>query len=125
MSPGFNTSLAARLVDPDAYDGRGLWELTAPLAYTSVLTGKTYVVPVGFQTDFASVPRVPIAFLLCGDSASPAAALHDWLYATHEEPDRAVADALLREAALACGVPAWRSWLLHAGVRLGGASHWG
>jgi hypothetical protein len=50
----------------------------------------------------------------------PAAALHDWLYATGQLP-RAAADAAFRQALLACGVARWRSWLMWAGVRLGGA----
>ncbi len=41
----------------------------------------------------------------------------------HPVPDRATADALLREAALAEGVPAWRVALIYSGVRLFGASH--
>lgn len=125
----FLTELEVVLLDDTADEGRGLWELKAPLQYRSDLTGDLFTVPAGFKTDFASVPRVPIAFLLCGDTASRAATLHDWLYTAdaagrHPVPNRATADALLKEAALAEGVPAWRAWMLWAGVRLGGASHW-
>lgn len=113
-----------------AASGRGLWRFLSPLRYQSDLTGDTYTVPVGYVTDFASVPRVPIAFLLCGNTCAKPAGLHDFLYTPdpvtgkHPVPDRATADALLKEAALSEGVPAWRCWLLWAGVRLGGASHW-
>jgi hypothetical protein len=31
---------------------------------------------------------------------------------------------VLREASAVTGVPAWRRWLMWAGVRLGGGSHW-
>lgn len=125
----FLNSLRVELVDTNADDGRGLWRLTAPLLYCSALLDDVLIVPSGFETDFASVPRVPIAFLLCGDTASRAATLHDALYTAGPRgermvPDRATADALLKEAALAEGVPAWRAWLLWAGVRVGGASHW-
>jgi hypothetical protein len=125
----FKSKLLVEEVCDSVDDGRGLWRLTAPLVYASDLTNDVYSVPVGFETDFASVPRVPIAFLLCGDTASKPAALHDFLYTKgpsgkHPVPDRATADAVLKEAALATGVPAWRAWLLWAGVRLGGASHW-
>jgi hypothetical protein len=124
----FLSALRVEQTSDTANDGRGEWKLTAPLLYKSDLTGDVYIVPVGFSTDFASVPRVPIAFLLCGDTASRPATLHDYLYTAvngkHPVPDRATADALLREAATAEGVPAWRVWMLWAGVRVGGASHW-
>lgn len=125
----FLSALRVEQTSGTANEGRGEWELTAPLLYKSDLTGDVYIVPVGFSTDFASVPRVPIAFLLCGDVASKPAALHDWLYSVgpngkHPVPDRATADALLKEAATVEGVPAWRVWMLYAGVRIGGASHW-
>ena len=126
----FLTALRVAEVSDVADEGRGLWELIAPLIYESDLTGDVYHVPVGFRTDFASVPRVPIAFLLCGDTASKPACLHDALYTAdpvtgkHPVPDRSTADALLKEAALVDGVPRWRVWLLWVGVRLGGASHW-
>jgi len=124
----FLTPLQVELVSDTASDGRGLWRLTAPLVFKSDLTNEVINVPVGFETDFASVPRVPIAFLLCGDTASKPAALHDWLYTAtkgkHPVRDRSTADAILKEAALCEGVPKWRAWMLWAGVRIGGASHW-
>lgn len=124
----FLTDLEVEEVSDTAAEGRGLWRLTAPLVFRSDLTNETITVPVGFVTDFASVPRVPIAFLLCGDTASKPAALHDWLYTAtngkHPVRDRATADAILQEAALCEGVPKWRAFMLWAGVRIGGASHW-
>jgi Protein of unknown function (DUF1353) len=125
MVSRFLTPLVVKQVSDTANDGRGLWELTQPLVYMSSYTGGVITVPAGFQTDFASVPRIPIAFLLCGDTASMPAVLHDWLYtAPHPVPDRAVADAIFKEAALGEGVPAWRVCLLWLGVRLGGAAYW-
>jgi hypothetical protein len=125
----FLTELDVEQLDDISNSGRGLWRLTSPLVYQSDLTGDIYVVPIGTTTDFASVPRVPIAFLLCGDTASKPAALHDFLYTAgpdgkHPVPDRATADALLKEAATVEGVPAWRVALIYAGVRMFGGSHW-
>jgi hypothetical protein len=57
------------------------WQLTEELAYESDYLGRTIYVPKGFITDFASVPRVPGAFLLLGDRAHEAAVVHDYLYA--------------------------------------------
>jgi hypothetical protein len=109
-------------VADDQDDGK--WILTADLVYQSDVAKRTFTVPAGFQTDLASVPRLPLVFLLAGDCAREAAVVHDYLYSTHLVP-RDVADAVLREASEVTGVPAWRRWLMWAGVRVGGSSHWG
>jgi hypothetical protein len=120
----FLTDLEVDLVSDATNSGRGTWRLTAPLVYQSDVAQQTFVVPAGFETDFASVPRTPVAFLLTADSAHKASTVHDWLYSEHPVP-RDIADAVLREASLVSGVPAWRAALMFYGVRLGGASHWG
>ncbi|MFM0503990.1 DUF1353 domain-containing protein [Paraburkholderia caffeinilytica] len=120
----FLSDLQVELVSDATNSGRGTWRLTAPLVYQSDVAKRTFTVPAGFETDFASVPRVALAFMLCGDSAHAASAVHDALYTYHWVP-RSVADAVLREAALVSGVPAWRAFLLWSGVRIGGGgSHW-
>jgi hypothetical protein len=116
----FLTSIDLR--DADNTDD-GQWILCTPLVYQSDVAGETFTVPAGFQTDLASVPRLPFVFLLAGDSARKASVVHDFLYTTHPVA-RNVADAVLKEASLLTGVPKWRAWLMWAGVRLGGASHW-
>ena len=100
-------------------DQRGSWSLLAPLVYCSDLLLRRVTVPEGFVTDFASVPRIPVAFLLTGDSSHEAAVVHDWLYSTREF-DRATADAVFREACLIAG-PKWRAWAMWIGVRIGGS----
>lgn len=81
-----------------------------------------YIIPRGFVTDFASVPRAPLAFLLAGDLGHKAATLHDYLYAG--KLDRKYADAAFRAALEAEGVGRVRRALMYAGVRLGGAGAW-
>jgi len=79
-----------------------------------------FIVPAGFETDFASIPR--LFWTVIGHPAgqyAQAAVLHDWLYRARGT-SRARADALFREAMAALGVPAWQRWLLWAGVRAGG-----
>lgn len=117
----FITKLQIEVAD-NADDGK--WILTAPLIYQSDVAGRTFIVPKGFRTDLASVPRLPVIYLLCGDTSSEAAAVHDWLYSSHQVP-RAMADAVLREASQVTGVPGWRRWIMWAGVRVFGGSHWG
>jgi hypothetical protein len=108
-------------VADDQDDGK--WLLMADLQYESDVAERTITVPAGFQTDLASVPRLPFVYLLCGDCARQAAVVHDYLYTTHLV-ERAMADAVLREASAVTGVPWWRRTLMYWGVRIGGASHW-
>jgi hypothetical protein len=100
-----------------------VWTILQPLIYSSDVAKTVFVVPEGFVTDFASVPRIPLAFLLTGESAHEAAVIHDWLY-RKQEVSRSVADAVFREAAGVSGEPGWRSFLMWIGVRLGGWVAW-
>jgi hypothetical protein len=119
----FLSTLEVELLNDATNAGRGTWQLLIPLVYQSDVAAHVFTVPAGFKTDFASVPRVPIAFLLTADSAHEAATLHDYLYSTHCVT-RSLADAVLREAAIASGVPAWRAALMWAGVRVFGGAFW-
>lgn len=121
----FITDLDAREMTRDtSTDRRGTRKLLSPLVYHSDLLGRSVAVPFGFITDFASVPRIPVAYLLAGGCANAAAVIHDWLYTTHEVP-RATADAVFREAIEAGGERGWRAWLMWLGVRVGGSGPWG
>jgi len=99
------------------------WRLLEPYAFASAVTGTILLVPAGFVTDFASVPRVPIAYWLVGNTAHGAAVIHDWLYTTGAFP-KETADAVFREAMRDAGVPWWRRWMMYLGVRWGGTAAW-
>jgi hypothetical protein len=99
------------------------WILTDALIYQSDVANQTFVVPRGFETDLASVPRLPVIFWLTGATSEKAAVVHDWLYSTRTVP-RKMADDVLAEASKAMGVPAWRRGLMWLGVRLGGGAYW-
>jgi hypothetical protein len=102
----------------------GKWRLTAPLIYQSDVAGRTFVVPAGFVTDYASVPRAPLVYWLCGDTSTMASVVHDAIYTYHWVP-RNIADKVLKEASILTGVPKWRAWAMYIGVRIGGGgSHW-
>ena len=116
----FVTNLAVLVAD-NTDDGR--WIVTSPLIYQSDVAGKTFIVPIGFQTDMASVPRLPLVFMLAGDTSREASVVHDFLYDT-QPVKRALADRVLKEASGVTGVPVWRRWMMYAGVRLFGGSHW-
>lgn len=101
----------------------GKWRLTAPLVYQSDVAGMTFTVPAGTISDFASVPRLPLAYMLFGDRASEASVVHDFLYTSHLVP-RSVADAVLREASAVTGVSWFARQSMWLGVRLFGWLHW-
>lgn len=100
------------------------WALLAPLMYVSDLVVDAIIVPKGFQTDFASVPRVPIAFWLTGDTAHEASVIHDYMYQVHNIGTRLQADNVFLEAMEAMGIPAWRRQIMYRAVRLFGGAAW-
>jgi hypothetical protein len=105
----------------------GLWTLLAPLSYRSDLLGRVITVPVGFVTDFASVPRILGVYDLEGGKCNKAAVVHDWLYSMGSIAggvDRKAADQVLREAIGASGYGEFTASMFYAAVRVAGASHW-
>jgi Protein of unknown function (DUF1353) len=106
-----------------ADDGSDRWVLTDTLQYQSDVAKQTIIVPKGFPTDLASVPRLPIIFWLTGATSDKAAVVHDFLYSTRMV-SRKMADDVLAEASAVMGVPAWRRGLMWLGVRVGGGAYW-
>ena len=119
MSARFTTALATEEIDELANLHRVIW----PLVYYSDILGRRLDVPAGFVTDFASVPRLPVVYLAAGGRGDRAAVIHDWLYSTRMV-DRATADAVLREALLACGYGPVLANLFYAAVRIFGRGPW-
>lgn len=119
MSRFLNRPVLRMVGDEDG----GEWELVEALYYQSDLAQRTIVVPPGFRTDLASVPRLPLVYWLTGNTSTAAAVVHDYLYDSREV-SRSMADDILREASAVTGVPAWRRFLMWAGVRLGGAARY-
>lgn len=106
----FLTQLAAVKIAEASSRGRAEWMLAEPLVFESHLAGRISV-PAGFRTDFSSVPRLPIAFMLAGDTAHASAVVHDYLcrewYPACRISWRVAAD-VFSEAMRDEGVPAWR-----------------
>lgn len=113
----FVTSLDVEMVS----DTQDTWRLMKPLIFISDALGWV-TVPAGFETDFASVPRLPLAFWLCGDTAERPAVIHDYLYGC-ADVTRLQADDALMEAMIDVGVPWWRRKLIYRAVRLFAGSH--
>jgi len=96
------------------------WELLKDVVYKD--TDTEYRVPVGYRTDFASVPRATSWLYPRTGAYSAAAIVHDWLI-TDMLPTGYVAsnhvDFVFRNAMKELGVPFARRWVMWAGVRLG------
>lgn len=122
MLPQFLTKL--RVEDNDGFP----FVLLEPLIYLSkeiVAPGKVgkITVPAGFQTDYASIPRVFWRLLPPVGRYDRAAVVHDFLY-QNNGVTRLQADNVLCEAMKVVNVPHWQRAMIYAGVRVGGWVTW-
>ena len=99
------------------------WRLLAPFRYRTCVFESPHVieVPEGFRTDFASVPRIPIAWWAAGATAQRPAVIHDYLYRTNGLVSRIEADKIFLEALQADGAGWMHRHLMYWAVRAGGA----
>lgn len=97
----------------------GWWGLAGHLAYYSEILEQVIVVPEGFCTDFASVPRLPIAYWLFGGKANAPAVIHDRLYRWGDVA-RITADRVFNEAMRADGKWFSTRWPMTGAVMLCG-----
>lgn len=113
----FITELHATLLDNDK-----IWEIDSVLGYDSDLIDELIEAPKGFQTDFASIPRLPIVYTLFGDTAHREAVIHDYLYRKNSVPvvTKAVADEIFYEAMKVRGKPFYVRYPIYWGVVIGG-----
>ncbi|UZR30607.1 DUF1353 domain-containing protein [Methylococcus mesophilus] len=59
-------------------EGSANWITLASLRYESTFLGDAVSIPEEFVTDFASVPRLPLAYLLARGRAIRPAVIHDY-----------------------------------------------
>jgi hypothetical protein len=89
----------------------------------SANSGDKVDVAVGFQTDFASIPRLFWSIFPKWGKYGNAAVIHDWLYWTQERP-RKLADDILIEAMGVLGVGAITRYMIYLSVRVFGWFAW-
>jgi Protein of unknown function (DUF1353) len=90
------------------------WKLTEELVYEG--RAQKFTVPIGFVTDFASVPRIFFWLIPSYGAYTKAAILHDFLCHT-AVVGRADADGLFLRTLRELDVPFVRRWLMWAAVR--------
>jgi hypothetical protein len=130
---GFLTPLELEYLDGH------LWKVTSPFEYCIGSADSTIkvVIPTGFFTDFASVPRVLWSLFPPTGVYGKAAVVHDWLYQTPSLTDydfkdpaeswditRKECDDILKEAMEVLTVGLWTCRMVYSGVRMGGWKPW-
>lgn len=116
----FITNLEIRTAD---HTDDGLWIVAKTFFYQSDVAERLIMVPSGFQTDLNSNPFLDKLGKLGGHASVEGAAIHDWLYHSHET-SKSLADRIFMEACILSGDGWWlahKNWL---GVALFGGSSW-
>lgn len=121
----FLTNLCACNIDANHENGRGLWRIVTTLAYQSEVAGRVIYVPAGFETDFASVLRLPVIYLAFGDKAHAAATVHDFLYSTAELPRKMADDVFFEAMGASTTLSLATRRAMWAAVRTFGGAHFG
>lgn len=96
--------------------GGGRWQLEEPLVY-SADDDKIYIVPKGFRTDLASIPKLLWAIWPPFGRYTSAAVLHDYL-CENAEVSRYKGDCLFLEAMGWSNVPKFKRWTIFFAVRV-------
>ena len=93
-------------------------ELYEDFIYYSEILGEFIVVPKTFQTDFASILRLPLLYLFFGNVAKKAATIHDFLYRKDNglNVSKEIADKIFYEAMKVSKVDQWRRHPMYWGV---------
>jgi hypothetical protein len=114
----FLTELDAKLIKDDK-----IWKLDSPLVYESDLLG-LITVPEGFETDLASVPRVPFIYMMWGGKAHREGVIHDYLYRIDSKPlaSFSQANGVFYEAMQTREKPVYVRYPMWWGVCIGGGS---
>lgn len=91
--------------------------------FDALIDDRVHSVPAGYVTDLASVPRMPLAYLVAGGRAPKSAVLHDYLYEV--KAGRDYADNVFLAAMKAEGISSAVARLMYWGVRFGGEERYG
>jgi len=112
-------------------DGKTIFDLHEPLEWTNGV--KKVTVPVLFQCDLASVPRLPLAYLMVGGMGEVGGLCHDYLYRegatlidglVTREPTRKEADDIFLTILGEEGVSWWKRKAMYYAVRIGAGKNW-
>jgi len=114
MKSQFLTPLDVRLKTDE------IWVLAQHLKFYSKMLDKTIDIEEGFETDFASVPRLPIVYTLWGNQTHREPILHDWGYRKDSGLTFSQANKLFLEAMEATGKPFYIRYPMYYAVCIAG-----
>jgi len=86
-------------------------------------SGDSIDVPIGFMTDFASIPRPLWIILPRWGKYGNAAVIHDYCY-WEQSRSRLESDRIFRQAMGVLNVPKWKICVMYCAVRLGAGLAW-
>lgn len=111
----FTTNFRGELI------GNNLWSNLESFEYhvNTYPSDEIISVPVGFVTDFTSVPRLFWPILAPTDRYAKAAVIHDFCYCSGLY-SRKRADEIFREALIVLKIEPWKIWVLYTSVRMCG-----
>jgi|TARA_B110000263_G_scaffold204083_1_gene184277 hypothetical protein len=97
----------------------------APYSYEigELGSGDLITVEQGFQTDFASVPRLLSPIVARWGQHGKAAVVHDYLYLDQGRYKKQ-SDEIFREAMGVLGVARWKKFLIYRAVKWFGGGSW-
>lgn len=98
------------------------WYLDRALVFKSSSVGDVRI-PRGFETDFASVPRLVTNIFPRWGTYGPASVVHDWLY-WNQHTERKAADDAFLEAMVVSSVGVATRYALYSAVRVFGQMAW-
>lgn len=90
--------------------------LESSFGYHSKLLGRDVVVPIGFSSDGASIPKALQWIYHPFGKYLEAAVVHDW-FCVKKQIDSITAAKVFEEAMKVCGVNRWRRMKMHFAVR--------
>lgn len=98
------------------HDGTGRFQLLQDLIYHTDCKSR-YIVPRGFKTDLASIPRLVWAIFPPHDLYLSASVLHDY-FCESDWISRKNGDKIFLEAMSHSNVPKWKRLCIYLAVRL-------
>jgi len=115
----FTTNFKGELV------GKNLWMNIEPFEYhvNTYPSDEVITVPIGFETNFASIPRILWPVISPIDRHAKAAVIHDYCY-YHGLYNRKISDMIFREGLRVLNVKAWKVFCMYRSLRIFGWYTW-
>lgn len=117
----FSGSLKIELTN-ESSSGRPIYKVLEAFSYDVGGSGSGIFidVPIGFHTDFASVPRFLWWIYPPSGEYGQASVIHDYMYRQRCKFSRILADAIFLDAMQSLNVPFWKRYTMYLGVRVFG-----